>query len=159
MTSELKVYNSFGELTLHLRASSENGPQISTVDGTPEMRSAITSLRGTDFDRTVVKSNELSRLTANWGSPAYLSTLGRYFVANFGWRTKLVETEESSASLYSMASGTFASPIYYYCTASGSPAANTMVTVNISEDRPDTEPTTNLPIASRAASANVFSGY
>jgi hypothetical protein len=155
MASELKVYNRFGELTLHLRLSLENGPEMFTVDGTPEMRAAIASLKGIDFDRTVVKSNELLRLTANWGSPGYLNTLGRYFVTNFGWTTKIVQAEEPSTAVYLTASGNSAPPIYYGI-PSARPAASTIVMVNINEDSPDFQPTTDL-IASRAASVNAFS--
>jgi hypothetical protein len=155
MASDLKVYNRFDELTLHVRLSLDDGPELYTVDGTPEMRTAIASLKGVDFDRTVVKNNEHLRFTADWGSPGYLTALGRYFVTNFGWRTKIVETEEPSARVGFIASGNFAPQVYYSEVTSVRAVASTMVMVNINEDRPDWQPTT-VPITSRAASENVF---
>src|SRR5580698_1894619 len=98
MPSELKVYNRFGEVSLHLRLSLDNVTDLRIIDGTPDMRAAIASLQGVDFDRTVAKDDELLRFAADWGSADYLTVLGRYFVENFGWSTKIVETQPSTAS-------------------------------------------------------------
>jgi hypothetical protein len=167
VSSELKVYNRFDELTLHLRLSLGASPELLTVDGTPEMRAAIANLKGNDFDRTVVKGNELIRLTADWGSGEYLSVLGRYFVLNFGWSTKIVETAQPSTSVNFAASGNLA-PLEYgvvsgnlappqcgvvgpvnfavcnlahvnYGIAGTPPFAvtNAVITANVIEDRPD----------------------
>jgi hypothetical protein len=92
MISELKVYNKFGELNLHVRLSLGNAADLLILDGTPEMRAAISMLRGADFDRTIAKSNEVVRFEAEWGSADYLAVLSRYLVENYGWSTKMVET-------------------------------------------------------------------
>jgi hypothetical protein len=145
MASELKVYNRFGELTLHLRLSLDKRPELSTVDGTPEMRTAIASLRGSDFDRTVVKGNEHVRLMADWGSPEYLNVLGRYFVTNFGWSTKIVEAAQPSTSVCFAASGNY-TPLVEYGIRSARPVDNAILVANFREDRPDFQPTaTALP--------------
>jgi|SRR5208282_365297 hypothetical protein len=162
MASELKVYNRFDELTLHVRLSLDNVPELQTIDGTPEMRAAIASLRGTDFDRMVLKGKELQRLTANWGSPGYLNVLARYFVMNFGWRTTIVETEKPSTAVLLTASGNSAPPVYYGVSPERPAAYTMLMRVNINKDSPDFQPTaTDLLIASKkapkAASANVFS--
>ncbi|HET7890448.1 MAG TPA: hypothetical protein VFL34_02945 [Candidatus Sulfotelmatobacter sp.] len=151
MASELKVYNRFGELTLHVRLSVENGPELTTIDGTREMRAAIAGFKGSDFDRTVIKENELHRLTSNWGSPAYLNVLGRYFVANFGWDTTIVEADESStASTWTTASGN----VFSYGVVLQPRLTNTVVTVNINADSPEFRATaTDLPTASKKASS------
>jgi hypothetical protein len=156
MSSELKVYNRFGELTLHVRLSSGDVPELRTVDGTPEMRAAIASLKGIDFDRVVVKDKEHYRLTANWGSPGYLSVLARYFVTNFGWKTKIIETGEPSTRACLSASGNF--PAFVYCKITSEFATgNTMMIVNVNEDSPDFQRTnTDMPTDAKATSTNVF---
>jgi len=138
MSSELKVYNRFGELSLHLRLSVDNGPDLRIIDGTPDMRAAISSLRGVDFDRTVAKNNELLRFVADWGSADYLSVLGRYFVENFGWSTKIVETQPSTASRLVASSNLvdYKGPM-----SVAFPVENTVLVANVTEDRADLLPT------------------
>ena len=97
MVSELKVYNRFNELTLHLRHSLDGKPELLIIDGTPEMQSAVAHWQGTDFDRTVAKGHDLIRLVANWDSAEYLIVLGRYLKMNFGWKTRIVQTQNCTA--------------------------------------------------------------
>jgi len=97
MASELKVYNQFREVILHVRLTSGNAPKLLVVDATEEMRSAVNSLMGQDFDRTVGRGGELRRFTARWGSPEYAQVLADYFGNNFGWSTALVETVHPSS--------------------------------------------------------------
>jgi hypothetical protein len=94
MASELKVYNQFRELILHIRLTSGDTPELLTIDATDEMRSAISSLIGQDFDRTVGGVRDLMRFSARWGAPEYARVLADYFANNFGWSTSLVETEQ-----------------------------------------------------------------
>jgi hypothetical protein len=158
MVSELKVYNRFDELTLHVRLALDQGlPKLLVVDGTPEMQAAVISLKGIDFDRTVVKDNAHLRFTANWGSAEYLNVLARYFVANFGWRTKIVEAEGLSTEVYVTASGNFA-PVYFGVPV-GRPASNTWLSVNINENFPESQPRaeTNLGTLAKPTSSYVLS--
>ena len=94
MVNELKVYNRFGELTLHLRHSLGVARELIIVDATEDMRAAVAGFKGSDFDRTIAKGSELIRLTADWGSPQYLSVLAQYLGMNFGWKTQTIEVEE-----------------------------------------------------------------
>jgi hypothetical protein len=134
MVNELKVYNRFGELTLHLRHSLGPNPELLTIDGTEDMRAAVAQLKGNDFDRTIAKGNELVRLTADWGSPQYLSILAQYLGMNFGWRTQIIETEQRASMIYKPAEVTDVSRNDPFSRYSG----NTMLVItNVSEYRPD----------------------
>ena len=46
-----------------------------------------------DFDETVVHENQRQRFQARWGTPEYLDVLGAYWSSNYGWQTRIVETE------------------------------------------------------------------
>ncbi|MFZ0419915.1 MAG: hypothetical protein WAM04_17580 [Candidatus Sulfotelmatobacter sp.] len=94
MTSELKVYNQFREMILHIRLTYGDAPELLTIDATEEMRSAAHGLIGRDFDRTIGKGGDLLRLTARWGDPDYAQVLAEYFSNNFGWSTWLIEREQ-----------------------------------------------------------------
>jgi len=110
MSNELKVYNQFSEMILHIRLAPADDPTgIYTVDATDEMRVAVANLKGRDFDRMVGKGNELIRFAAKWGSPEYAEVLARYFVTNFGWRTALIETAQPLAANSFATSGSFLS--------------------------------------------------
>jgi hypothetical protein len=95
MTRELKVYNQFDELILHLEFVSDHPLPLQIVDGTPELRSAVRSLLGRDFDRTVVVGSQQRRFAAKWGSPDYVDALAGYWSSNFGWRTRIVDQSVS----------------------------------------------------------------
>jgi hypothetical protein len=98
MASELRVFNQFREVILHIRLTSANVPELLTISATEDMRSAVSSLIGQDFDRTVGKGNELIRFTAKWGTPEYARVMADYFQNNFGWSTFLAETEQPSSA-------------------------------------------------------------
>ena len=95
MTSELKVYNRFGELTLHLRFVAGHALPLQIEDGTPELQKAVRNLFGQDFDETVVVDNQRQRFTAKWGTPEYLDALAGYWSRNFRWRTRTTSTTRS----------------------------------------------------------------
>lgn len=107
MPNELKVYNEFGEVILNLRVSSGEKPTLLTIDATDEMQRAINQLNGRDLDITIRKGTEDLRFTAKWGSPEFVQVLARYLVNNFGWKTKVVETQMPSATNTVSASGGF----------------------------------------------------
>ncbi|HYM78370.1 MAG TPA: hypothetical protein VE377_20520 [Candidatus Dormibacteraeota bacterium] len=127
MVNELKVYNRFGELTLHLRHSLGPAPELITIDATEDMRAAVAELRGNDFDRTIAKAGELVRLTADWTSSQFLPVLAQYLAMNFGWRTQTIEVKERAS----------------------------FVLTNVSEHRPESQPRVefrsmpNLPLVPR----------
>ena len=91
ISRELKVYNRFEELILHLRFVPGDPLPLRIEDGTQELRNAVRSLVGHDFDQTVVIEKQRRRFQATWGSPEYLDALAGYWSSNFGWRTRLVE--------------------------------------------------------------------
>jgi|HubBroStandDraft_2_1064218.scaffolds.fasta_scaffold147634_2 hypothetical protein len=97
MVSELEVRNQFREVILHISLTSGDVPALLTISATDEMRSAVASLIGEDFDRTIGNGNRLQRFTARWGTPEYPRVLAEYFGNNFGWSTSLVETEHPSS--------------------------------------------------------------
>lgn len=136
MVNVLKVYNCFGELTLHLRHSLGQNPELLTVDGTDDMRAAVAELRGNDFDRTIAKGGELVRLTARWGSQQYLPVLARYFGMNFGWRTQTIQTKEHASLVREPSEALLTQQL-----VSGNA---TIVFTNVSEYRPDSEPRIEL---------------
>lgn len=138
MINELKVYNRFGELTLHLRQLIDRGSELLTIDGTENMRAAIAELRGSDFDRTIAKGRELVRLTSEWGNPEYLGVLARYFVMNFGWKTQTIETNSVSASPAGAHLALTSSP------QSRSGTGNIVVITKVTEDHPDYQPTMDV---------------
>lgn len=147
MVNELKVYNSFGELTLHLRQLLSPNADLLTIDGTEDMRAAVAELRGSDFDRTIAKDSELIRLTANWGSAEFLPVLARYFGMNFGWRTQTIETDESVSQLETVTGAygpllfTFAPNRYRaprMLSGEGSATGNTLIVItSVREYRPE----------------------
>ena len=151
MVNELKVYNCFGELTLHLRHSLGQNAELLTIDGTDDMQAAVAELRGNDFDRTIAKGGELVRLTASWGSEQYLPVLARYFGMNFGWRTQTIQTKEQASParepsealltrLVSLSSveGNLEQPVLdFRQLISGN---GTMLFTDVSEYRPESEP-------------------
>lgn len=98
MVSELEVRNQFREVILHISLTSGSVPKLLTISATDEMRSAVASLIGEDFDRTVGNGDKLQRFTARWGTPEYARVLAEYFGNNFGWSTSLVETEQPSST-------------------------------------------------------------
>jgi len=97
MASELKVRNQFREVILQIRLTSGDVPELLTITATEEMRSAVSSLTGLDFDRTVGSGTKMRRYRARWGSEEYAQVLAEYFQHNFGWSTSLVETEQPSS--------------------------------------------------------------
>lgn len=93
MNRQLKVYNRFAELILNVRFVLGDPLPIQIEDGTPELQKAVRSLIGHDFDETVVHENQRQRFQARWGTPEYLDALGAYWSSNYGWQTRIVETE------------------------------------------------------------------
>lgn len=98
MTSELTVYGQLGEVILHARYAPQRLLPIEIVDGTPEMRAAVRSVLGRDFDRTVFVDRQPQRFAASWGSPEYLRALAGYWSANFGWQTKITDVADGWSS-------------------------------------------------------------
>lgn len=99
MSRELKVYNRFDEMILHLQFVYGDSSPLQIIDGTPEMQAAVRALAGQDFDLTVVVNNQHQQFTAKWGSPEYIDTLAGYWSSNFGWRTRTID---NAASIYSL---------------------------------------------------------
>ena len=93
MSKELKVYNRFGELILYLRFVPGCFFPLQVVLGSWELREAVNSLRGHDFDRTVVVDGQHRRFVATWASCEYLDALAGYWESNFRWRTEIKTTE------------------------------------------------------------------
>jgi hypothetical protein len=91
MNRELKIYNRFDELILHLKFIPNDSLPLQIEDGTPELREAVRSLSGKDFDQTVVVEKERRRFFAEWGTPEYLDALAGYWSTNFGWQSSIVE--------------------------------------------------------------------
>lgn len=89
MTKELRVYNRFGELILYLRLIPGHFLPLQVVLGSWELREAVNSLRGHDFDRTVFVDGQHRRFTARWATPEYLDALAGYWESNFRWRTEI----------------------------------------------------------------------
>lgn len=92
MSRQLKVYNRFKELILHLRYVPGDPLPLQIEDGTPDMQAAVRSLASRDFDQTVVVGNRRLRFEARWGTPEYLDALANYWSTNFGWQTRMVDT-------------------------------------------------------------------
>ena len=92
MSRQLKVYNRFGEMILHLRFVPGDILPIRVEDGTTEFRAAVRGLSGRDFEETVVVGKQRRRFEAKWGTPEYLDALAGYWSSNFGWQTRIVET-------------------------------------------------------------------
>lgn len=92
---ELKVYNRFDELILHLEYVPHDAEPMRIVEATPELREALRTLARNDFDRTVAIKRQLQRFTANWRSAKYLEVLADYLAANFKWTTKLLDKPET----------------------------------------------------------------
>ena len=99
MRRQLKVYNSFGELILHLELVDGDPQPLQILDGTPHMRAAVRSLFGQDFDLAVPLKNQPVHLFARWGTPEYIDALAQYWSANFGWRTKILSTVTTLESI------------------------------------------------------------
>jgi hypothetical protein len=93
MAEELKVYNQFNELILHLRLAPRRPFPLQVVQGTRELREAIRALYGQDFDQTVIVAGQHQRFIASWGSPEYLGALAGYWKNNFQWRTEIRSEE------------------------------------------------------------------
>lgn len=93
MTKELRVYNRFGELILYLRLAPGHFFPLQVVLGSWELREAVNSLRGHDFDRTVFVDGQHRRFTARWATPEYLDALAGYWESNFRWRTEIRSDE------------------------------------------------------------------
>jgi hypothetical protein len=91
MSRELKIYNQFDELILHVEHAPNAIPSLRIIDGTPELRSAIRSLAGHPFERLALLDGQMSRFEAEWGDADFLNVVASYWRANFGWRTKIVE--------------------------------------------------------------------
>lgn len=92
MSRELQVYNSFGELILHLEFVAGDPQPLQILNGTEQMRAAVRSLSGQDLDLTVYVNKQYRQLSARWGVPEYVDTLAEYWRSNFGWRTKITST-------------------------------------------------------------------
>lgn len=99
MIRELSVQNGFRETILRLEYTPSDPLTIRVLQGTPEMREAVRSLEGHDFDRTVVIDRRDERFSARWGDVNYLDALAGYWRANFGWRTEIVESFAAWGSL------------------------------------------------------------
>jgi hypothetical protein len=97
MPRQLRVYNQFEELILQLEHVPGDPSPVRILEGTKELKSAIRSLEGIDFDRTAIVRGELRHFAAKWDSPDFLDALSGYWSSNFGWRTKLTETAPSFA--------------------------------------------------------------
>jgi len=149
MTSELKVYNQFREVILHIRLASGDEAGFYTIDATDEMKAAISNLKGLDFDRTVGRGNELLRFTAKWGSPEYARVLARYLVNNFGWTTKLVETQGPSLVNSLAASGSYF--CYYVGTSPSLPEAGYSLVAEVTTEDPDRHPSLRVDATTTAA--------
>jgi len=149
MTSELKVYNQFREVILHIRVASGDEAGFYTIDATDEMKAAISNIRGLDFDRTVGKGNELLRFTAKWGSPEYAQVLARYLVNNFGWTTKLVETQQPSVANSLAASGSYL--CYYVGTSRSLPEASYSLVAKVTTEDPEQHPSPLVDTTTTAA--------
>ena len=95
MSRNLKVYNSFGELILHLDFVLGDRLPLQAQDGTPEMLALVRALTGRDFDLSVSVGNQQRRFEAKWGTPEYLDALAGYLKSNFSWRTKIIDSTSS----------------------------------------------------------------
>jgi len=95
MPLQLKVYNEFDELLLHVEHVQGDSSPLRIYEGTANLRHAVKSLEGYDFERSAIVAGELRQFSAKWDSPDFLAALGGYWSSNFGWRTKLTETAPS----------------------------------------------------------------
>ncbi|MGI0080455.1 MAG: hypothetical protein ACRECH_12625 [Nitrososphaerales archaeon] len=93
MPRELKVYNRFDDLILHLRFVPGQLTPYQVIEGSTELREAVWGLYGQDFDRIVIVGREPRRFTAKWASPEYLDAMAGYWASNFGWRTETLTDE------------------------------------------------------------------
>lgn len=93
MARQLKVYNRFDELILHLRFVPEDPSPYQVIEGSRELREAVCGLYGQDFDRTVIEDGQQRRFVASWASPEYVDTLAGYWASNFRWRTETTSDE------------------------------------------------------------------
>src|SRR5215470_14487647 len=99
MSRELKVYNEFGELILHVEHR-QGDPCLRIIDGTREMSQAIRLLHGRDFERAAIVDGQLCDFRAAWDDPEFLDAVGGFWTANFGWRTRIVQKAPKIARLH-----------------------------------------------------------
>jgi hypothetical protein len=91
MSKELKVYNQFQELILHVEYVRDRGPVLRVIDGTPELRRSIKLLEGQPFERAILIDGQLREYRSSWGDKDFLDCVAGYWSANFGWRVRLLE--------------------------------------------------------------------
>ncbi|MGC2154555.1 MAG: hypothetical protein WA618_21130 [Terriglobales bacterium] len=160
MPNELKAYNEFGEMILHLRFPSGGNPGMLTIDATKEMQTAINGLRDRDLDVVVQKGSEQLRFSAKWGSAEFAQVLAGYLVNNFGWTTKVLETHIPSLTNAVSASGTSitfsgsfgnAFPPATFSNVS-SPGLTSIAFANLVVDDPTRRPSLSLVLQNTATS-------
>ncbi|HTV59605.1 MAG TPA: hypothetical protein VMJ93_12110 [Verrucomicrobiae bacterium] len=91
MTKNLKVYNQFDELILHVEHTPGENPSLTILDGTAELTAAIRLLSGYDFDRPALANGQMCRFSAGWDEEGFLDAIGGYWAATYSWKTRIVE--------------------------------------------------------------------
>jgi hypothetical protein len=142
-------------MILNLRLAPDGSPRLLTIDATDEMQEAVKHLQGRDLDVTVQKGAEQLRFTARWGSPEFLQVLARYLVNNFGWKTKISETQLLSATNTTSGSGSF---VAYSGTVNNGPSPSGLTArmfANLSIEDPKQRPQLSLVLTNTATSLTV----
>jgi len=140
MASELKVYNQFREVILHVRFTSGDMPELLMIDGTDEMRLAMRSLVGQDFERNVAKGGEVLRFSAAWGSPEFGRVLAGYFSTNYSWSTKIIETEQPLQANTSSGAACYSLLLHFLDRAQANTSVHVWNIANLTTDDPRLRP-------------------